>query len=196
MTSKLLTLSLAATAAFAGLGLSPAMAQGVHTPNIDRAQQGVSLRIQQGLATGQITPSEAQVFYRRDRDIELRERYFKSNGNASPQERQQLRVQVEGLRSDVERLIASRPMAVRPAGTPGIDRQSDAIGQRIDEGIRSGRISRSEARRLQSREREFARQEARAKADGVVTQQELRQLRHELASLRDEVERAMRKRRG
>ncbi|MDO9359904.1 MAG: hypothetical protein Q7T70_13025 [Polaromonas sp.] len=196
MKSKLLTLSLAASAVFAGLGMSPAMAQGVHTPNIDRAQQGVGLRIQQGLSTGQITPSEAQIFYRRDRDIEVRESYFKSNGNASPQERQDLRMQVDGLRADVERLIASRPVAVRPSGTPGIDNQSHALRQRIDEGIRSGRIDRQEARRLQNREREFERHEARVQADGVVTQQERRQLRNELASLRDDVERAIRNRRG
>ena len=193
MKSKLLVGSLLASALFAGLGMSPVMAQGTMTPGIDRAQQEISARIQQGLASGHITPSEAQSLLRRDREIQIRENRFKSDGSASPQERQQLRQDLEALRAEVERAIANPRVVGQQAGnTPGIDNSEFRISERIDEGVRSGRITQREARRLHSREREIERHEARFKSDGVVTQQERRQLRNELKALRDEVERMMR----
>ena len=195
MKSKFLTASLLASALFAGLGMTPAMAQGTNTPRIDQAQQAISARIQQGLASGHITPSEAQVLFRRDREIQMRETQYKSYGNINPQQRQQLREDLSALSADVERMMANRDV-VRPAGnaaqTPGIDNQEAQISQRIDEGVRSGRITQREARKLQSRQREISRHEAYFKSDGIVTQQERRQLRNELASLRDDVERMMR----
>ena len=84
MKSTLLTASLLASAMFAGLGMTPVMAQGVNTPRIDQAQQEISGRIQQGMASGHITPSEAQVLMRREREIQLRENQFKTNGSANP----------------------------------------------------------------------------------------------------------------
>lgn len=195
MKSKFLTASLLASALFAGVGMSPAMAQGTNTPRIDQAQQAISARIQQGLASGQITPSEAQVLYRRDREIQMRENQYKAYGNIHPQQRQQLRDDLSALGADVERMMNNRDV-VRPAGnaaqTPGIDNQDAQISQRIDEGFRSGRITPREARKLQSQQREIARHEAYFKSDGIVTQQERRQLRNELAALSNEVERMMR----
>ncbi len=196
MTSKLITASLLATALFAGVGLSPAMAQHTNTPGVDRAQQAISARIQQGLNSGHITPTEAQELYRRDRDIAAREAYYKSNGTATAQERQALRAELDSLSAEVERKMSNRNVAGSPGSTPGIDNQEYRISQRIDEGVRSGQISQREARRLHRREVQIERHEASFKADGVVTQQERRQLRQELAALRDEVERMMRNGRG
>lgn len=195
MKSKFLTASLIASAVFAGLGMSPAMAQGTSTPRIDQAQQAITTRIQQGMASGHITPSEAQMLIRRDRDIQMRESQYKSNGTATQQERQQLRNDLTALNADVERMMANNNV-VRPpanagnaANTPGIDNREYQISRRIDEGVRSGRISQREARRLERREREIARNEAFFKSDGVVTRQERRQLRDELDTLRNDVER-------
>lgn len=198
MKSKFLTVSLLASALFAGLGFAPAMAQGVNTPGIDQAQQAISARIQQGLASGHITPSEAQVLYRRDQEIAAREARFKSNGVATPQERQQLRADLDGLSAEVERMMNNRDVAGRPGNagnTPGIDNREFQISQRIDEGVRTGRITQREAAKLHQRERRIERHESQFKSDGVVTAQERRQLRNELTSLRDDVERMMNNRR-
>ena len=193
MTSKLITASLLATALFAGLGVAPAMAQNTSTPAVDRAQQAISARIQQGLASGHITPSEARELYRRDRDIEMRESRFKANGSATPQERQQLRSELESLAAEVERMMANRDFIAQPAAnTNGIDNRQENISQRIDEGLRSGRLTRPEARRLQRQERDIARHEASFKRDGVVTQQERQQLRSELARLNNDLTRLLR----
>lgn len=192
MKSKLLTATLLASALFAGLGINPVMAQNTYTPGIDQAQLQIRARIQQGMQSGQITPSEAQALYRRDSDISLRESRFKSDGNASPQERQQLRADLDGLKAEVERMIANRDVVGQPSATNGIDRAAFNIHARIEEGVRSGQITEREAARLFNRERRIERREADFKADGVVTQQERRQLRNELTALRDQVERMMR----
>jgi polyhydroxyalkanoate synthesis regulator phasin len=192
MKSKIFTASVLASALFAGLGMSQAMAQGTNTPRIDQAQQAIGARIQQGLASGHITPSEAQMLIRRDRAIQMREAQYKSNGTATPQERQQLRNDLNALNADVERMMANNNVVRPPANagnTPGIDNQQYQASRRIDEGVRMGRISQREARRLHSREREIARHESFFKSDGVVTRQERRQLRDELDALRNEVER-------
>lgn len=81
--------------------------------------------------------------------------------------------------------------AVHAVSTPGIDTQQYQASQRIDEGVRSGRLTQREAHKLQRREREIARHESFFKSDGVVTLHERRQLRNELEALRDEVEHMM-----
>lgn len=193
MKSKLFTGTLLASALFVSLWGTSVMAQSNYTPGVDRAQQAISARIQQGMASGHITPSEARELYRRDRDIEMRENQMKSNGNVNPQERQRLRADLEGLGAEVERMMAnSNVVGQGHDNTPGIDNVQANISQRIDEGVRTGHISRREARRLQMRERAIARHEASFKRNGVVTQQERRQLRDELNGLRDEVERLLR----
>ena len=206
MKSKLLTASLLATALAAGMAAAPAMAQpgpaypphvvyapgAAQTPGIDNAQQAVSDRIRQGLQSGRITPSEARLLYRRDRDIQNREAAYKSDGRVTPQERQQLRADLAQLSAEVERAINNnRTVAVaQPVDRLGaIDSQEFNISRRIDEGLRSHRLSPQEAGRLQAREQAIERQEAAYRADGVVTPQERNNLRAQLTALRDEVER-------
>ena len=193
MKLKVITASLLASAMFAGFGLAPALAQGVNTPAIDRTQQAISARIQQGMASGHITPSEARELYRRDRDIDNRENRYKANGQATPQERQQLRSELNALAAEVERLMANRDYVQPPGNTDtnGIDNRQFNTSQRIEEGIRSGRITQREAQKLHRRERDIARHEANFKRDGVVTPQERRQLRNELTRLQDDIQRML-----
>lgn len=194
MKSKFLIGSLLAGALFAGTGiLSPAMAQHTNTPGIDRSQDEIGARIEQGLAAGRITASEAQVLYRRQREIQFRENRFKADGFATPQERQQLRQDLDSLRAEVDRAMTNPRVAPRQVvDAPGIDQREMRIRDQIEEGVRSGSISERQARRLLRRERQIERDEARAKADGVFTRQERRQIRNELAALRDDVDRMMR----
>ena len=177
-------------------GMSPAMAQGMNTPAVERAQQEINGRIQQGLRSGAITPSEAQNLLRRAREIDTRENRYKSDGRATAQERQMLRRDLDGLSAEVERKIANARF-VKPnpdASTPGVDARQYDIRARIADGVRSGRLNAREAQRLQSRHRDIARTEARFKADGVISRQERGQLRAALATLRADVERRLARR--
>lgn len=64
------------------------------------------------------------------------------------------------------------------AGTPRVDRRQTHQAQRIRDGVRSGEITRAEARRLVRGQRHVHRMERRAKADGVVTRRERARLAH------------------
>ena len=208
MTSKHLTVSLLGATLLASLAAAPAMAQpqgpyapyppqvvyapAPQTPGIDKAQQAISDRIRQGLQSGRITPSEARMQYRRDSEIQNREAAYKADGRVTPQERQQLRADMAQLSAEVERAIANnRTVAVAyPHDWLGaIDSQQFNIRARIDEGVRTHRLSLREAGRLQAREQAIENREAAYRADGVVTPQERRDLRAQLSALRDEVER-------
>jgi len=177
----------------AGIGISPVMAQGTNTPVIDQRQHDISVRIQQGVASGHITPSEAQVLQQRERAIQIRESRFKSDGSASQQERQQLRQDNDALRAEVERIIATPRVVAQPQGTntPVIDQNQQEIRVRIRDGVQSGRLSQSQGRNLMQKERYIQRLEARYKADGVVTPRERRDLRNRVAALNNELERTM-----
>ncbi|MES2535238.1 MAG: hypothetical protein V4632_05125 [Pseudomonadota bacterium] len=192
MKTKSIALSFVASALFAGIGIAPAIAQHTNTPGIDRAQDNIHARIQQGIASGHITQQEAQVLYQREREIQMREMRIKRDGSATPQERQQLRQDLEDMRAEVERKMSNpRVAGGQGTNTPGIDNRADQIHARIEQGIDSGHITRGEARRLFQREREIERRERRFKSDGVVTRDERRQLRDQLTLLQDDVERMM-----
>lgn len=192
MKSKLLISAFMASACFGGAAMvSPAAAQTTTTPMIDRAQEEIGARIEQGVESGRITRAEAQELYQRERAIRERESRYKADGYASADERQLLRQDLDALRADVERAISNPRVAAPYPRTPGLDMREAAIHERIEEGVRSGHISEREARRLYRQERRIERDEARAKADGVVTRQERRQLRHELMALNNDLERAL-----
>jgi hypothetical protein len=192
MKSKWLVSALMASACFGGAGfVAPALAQNTQTPRIDRAQEEIGARIEQGVESGRITRAEAQELYQRERAIGERENRYKADGYASAQERQLLRQDLDALRADVERAIVNPRVAPPSERTPGIDRREAALRERIDEGVRSGQISERAARRLYRQERRIEREEARAKADGVVTRYERRQLRQELMVLNNDLERAL-----
>lgn len=189
MKPTLLIASLMASAWFAvAAAPTPAMAQSTYTPMIDRAQQEIGARIEQGVESGRITRAEAQMLYQREREIAERERRYKADGYASAAERQQLRRDLDALRADVELAIANPRVAPAPPDAPGIEVREAAIRERIDEAVRSGRIGEREARRLYRQERRIESDELRARADGVVTWRERRQ---ELADLNYDLERAL-----
>jgi hypothetical protein len=72
--------------------------------------------------------------------------------------------------------MAASAQHFAPAATPEIDARQAQQEARIERGVARGEITRREARTLMQGQREIARAEARAKADGRVTRIELRQL--------------------
>lgn len=60
---------------------------------------------------------------------------------------------------------------------PRIDQRQAQQQHRIVQGVRSGELTRHEARRLEHQQAHIRRMERRAKADGVVTRQERAEIR-------------------
>jgi hypothetical protein len=65
------------------------------------------------------------------------------------------------------------------ADTPVLDQREQNQKERIQQGVASGELTRPEAHRLRKGERRLNRNEAQAKADGVVTPAERAQLHRE-----------------
>lgn len=196
MKARSIAFSVVASVIVSCAGIAPALAQHSHTPGIDNAQQQIRVRIQQGIASGQITPREAEALYERERHLQYREMQMKRDGNASPHERRQLRNDLDDMHAEVERKLANRHATTQShGGTPGIDRAQYDIRARIQHGIRTGHLTQRESNVLFAKERQLHRLEAAFKSDGIVTRMERQQLRAEIAMLNEDVDRMMANRR-
>ena len=67
-------------------------------------------------------------------------------------------------------------IAFAQTATPVVDQKAANQQQRINQGVASGELTRGEAVRLQKRQNRLVTNTQRAKADGVVTDAERRQL--------------------
>lgn len=69
-------------------------------------------------------------------------------------------------------LIASASISIAGTDTLRVDRRQAKQQNRIDQGIRSGSLTKREVNRLQNQQNRIERFESKAKADGVVTRNE------------------------
>ena len=63
--------------------------------------------------------------------------------------------------------------------TPVIDKREQIQKQRVKQGVKSGELTKKEARRLGAEQRKIKRDEAKAKSDGTVTPAERKKLTRE-----------------
>jgi hypothetical protein len=71
------------------------------------------------------------------------------------------------------------PLLANPK-SPGVDRREHRQKQRIKEGLRSGQLTRQEARGLAKEQRQIRAKEREMKSDGVLTPQERQELHQDL----------------
>lgn len=64
--------------------------------------------------------------------------------------------------------------------TPRVDKREKIQKERIKDGVKSGELTRRETRRLAAEQKKIRNDEARAKADGIVTPRERARLNKEL----------------
>jgi hypothetical protein len=79
-------------------------------------------------------------------------------------------------------VIAALPalaFAQATSATPGIDKRQAEQQKRIDQGVKSGELTRREAARLEKGQAKVQRMEDKAKSDGVVTAKERKQITRE-----------------
>jgi hypothetical protein len=69
--------------------------------------------------------------------------------------------------------------AYAQTATPNIDKRQANQEKRIEQGVKSGELTKKEAARLEKREAKLQADKQKAQADGVVTKQERAKLQHE-----------------
>lgn len=79
---------------------------------------------------------------------------------------------IKTLLAAVLAVAAVAPAFAQGSSAPRIDQRQESQQARIDQGMRSGELTRQEARTLQQEQARINRTERQAKADGVVTRQE------------------------
>lgn len=83
--------------------------------------------------------------------------------------------------------LADHPRCNWRTRDPGVNQRQENQRDRIAQGVRSGELTRHEARVLAHKEAELARLEARLKSDGKLTPQERARLQHRLDVLSKEI---------
>jgi hypothetical protein len=70
-------------------------------------------------------------------------------------------------------------IAFAQTATPNIDKRQANQEKRIEQGVKSGELTKKETARLEKREGKLQADKEKAKADGVVTKKERAKLQHE-----------------
>ncbi len=165
---------------------------------VDQRQHNQQQRIHEGWRQGDLTRGETRRLQREARDIRRDERAFRSDGRFAPAERRHVQRDLDRLSRDIHR---ERHDGERRFGHEGnirnadrwphrgwqghqygygpsreFDRRVDHIQhrqrQRIVQGIRTGELTRHEARRLMTEQRAIEAEERRYLADGFLTRWE------------------------
>lgn len=164
------------TLALAGMA---AFAQQAPLSNADKRDAQQEQRIQQGVASGQVTAREAYRLERQQGRIDAAEAAANADGKVTPAERARInRMQNQANRDihqqkhDVNSASTAMAPAAPPTSNATVDRRESTQDARIRQGITSGQIDAREADRLERQQSRIDAYEAHARADGQLSAQE------------------------
>jgi CRISPR/Cas system-associated endoribonuclease Cas2 len=171
-----LILALAATAALPGIAVA-----GNRDPGVNQRQHHQQQRIQQGVQSGELTRGETRRLEAEQRGIRQEERRYTADGQLTRAERADLHRDQNHASRDIYRQKHDAqdrpPAAVRD---PGVNAHQRDQHDRIAEGVRSGSLTKDEAKGLRAEQRSIRQEERQYKSDGVLTRDERKDLRQDL----------------
>lgn len=162
--------------------------------HLDTQQAQIDARIEQGVTSGRLSNRESSSLRAALNQIAADEQAALADGRLSYDEQQRLLASLNTLDTrvttelrDAERRGRNRgPRGGRAGG--GINAQQSLLRQRIQGGIRSGKLTRSEADQLMAKERRIADLEVRLRTTGGgLSFEESRRLNMELSQLSRDV---------
>lgn len=175
-------------AALVGLGLfaltaGSALAQ-AHHHGAGQRMHNQHQRIEHGMHSGQLNHREAARLNREQRQIRHEARDYRRDGVMTRAERADLRHDQNRASRHIYAERHDRQFG--GARDPGVNARQANQHERIGQGIRSGELTRSEARQLGAEQRAIRQEERQYKSDGVLTGEERKDLRQDLrAASRD-----------
>jgi hypothetical protein len=164
---KLLAMAVAASALAMA---APAAAQSWQT--INQRQANLDARIDAGVRSGDLTRNEAMRLRAEFRDLARLEAHYRASYGLSPAERRDLDMRFDRLSARIrfERNDWQDRDRYDRNWMP-INQRQRIIDNRIDRGIRDGRLTRSEAYRLRTEYGRIAALEARYRRNGLSYQE-------------------------
>jgi hypothetical protein len=150
-------------------------------PGVNARQVQQRERIQQGVASGELTRRETARLRENQRDIRQLERAYKSDGTLTRAERADLHHEQNQASRDIyqqQHDVQDRPPA--PVRDPGVNQRQANQTARIVQGVKSGELTRDEAQELRTERRDIRELEQTYKSDGSLTRDERKDLHQEL----------------
>lgn len=169
--NKIIAASLViASAAFIQTALA-----GTNSPNIDNKQSNQAGRIFQGVGSGELTAKEGWRLGKQQGKIYRKERRFKADGSFTRRERAVIHRNLLKSSKSIYKQKHDRQVQGHPkkgVRTLGINKRQHNQKRRIGQGMRSGELTRGEARKLGQQQSRIQHKKRRFKADGVFTKKE------------------------
>lgn len=138
-------------------------------------------RIEQGARSGQLNRREEARLNHEQRQIRQEAREYRSDGVMARAERADLRHdQNRASRHIYAEKHDGRYGVSSAVRSPGVNARQADQRNRIQQGIRSGELTRGEARQLGAEQRTIRQEERQYKSDGVLTRAERKDLRQDL----------------
>lgn len=171
------------TVILAAIAIPAAVLAAPGDARIDHRQQNQQARIHQGAASGDLTRGETRRLQAEQRHIRQDEHRYRADGQLTGRERRDLQRDLNRASRDIynQRHDAQTrpPAAVRD---PGVNERQRWQHARIQQGVRSGELTRDERKTLATEQRSIRQQEHLYRSDGVLTRDERRDLHQDLAT--------------
>lgn len=156
-------------------------AAGNRDPGVNQRQHHQQHRIQQGVQSGELTRGETRRVQAEQRHIRHEERTYKADGHLTRAERADLRRDQNHASRDIYRQKHDAqdrpPTAVRD---PGVNARQHNQHDRIAQGVRSGSLTKDEAKGLRDEQRSIRQDERQYKSDGTLSRDERKDLHQDL----------------
>jgi len=175
-------LILAGACAVAGTSYADAP-RSTRDPGVNARQHRQHERIEQGVRSGELTRRETGRLVEEQRDIRQLERAYKSDGQLTGAERRDLQHEQNEASRDIYRQKhdeQERRDGAPGVHDPGINQRQANQAARIQQGVKSGELTRPEAHELRQETRDIRDLEHDYKSDGSLTKDERQTLQHDL----------------
>ncbi|MBU1977626.1 MAG: hypothetical protein KJ958_00500 [Gammaproteobacteria bacterium] len=138
-------------------------------------------RIEQGVSSGQLNRREAARLNREQRQIRNEAREYRGDGVVTKAERADLRRdQNRASRHIYAEKHDSQSGTAGAVRDPGANARQVNQRERIQQGVRSGELTRGETRQIGAEQRNIRQEERQYKSDGVLTKVERKDLQQDL----------------
>jgi hypothetical protein len=148
---------------------------------VNDRQHHQSQRIEQGTKSGELTRGETRRLQAEQRQIRHEERAYKADGHLTAAERADLHRDLNRASGDIYRQKHDAQHRTAAAvRDPGVNARQRNQHDRIAQGVRSGSLTKDEAKGLRDEQRTIRQEERQYKSDGMLTREERKDLRQDL----------------
>ncbi len=169
--------------------------RGDRSPGVNRREENQHDRIGQGIKSGQLTKEETKELASEQKEIRQEEKEYKSDGTLTKDERKDLHQDLSEASKDIyeekhdsetrEKTASTEP---KKSGTkdPGINGRQERQRDRLAEGVKSGELTKKEARTLAGKEVRLIKIEKALKEEGLSPKERI-ELQKKLNDLNQEI---------